>query len=69
MIQIMFMTGRVKWFDKKKGYGFVESPKGDIFLHHSNFAEDFILNDFDLISFEAVDGEKGLKAKNITKVG
>ena len=65
----MFLSGRVKWFDKKKGYGFVESPKGDIFIHHSNFSEDFILNNNDMISFHIVDGEKGLKGENITKVG
>ena len=65
----MLLSGRVKWYDKKKGYGFVESSKGDIFLHHSYFLDDFILNDQDLISFEVEDGEKGLRAKNITKVG
>jgi CspA family cold shock protein len=66
----MFLTGRVKWFDKKKGYGFVESPKGDIFIHYTFFKEeDLVLNNNDLISFNAIDGEKGLKAQNITKVG
>ena len=66
---IMLLSGRVKWYDKRKGYGFVESPQGDIFLHHSYFSGDFILSDQDLISFEVEEGEKGLRAKNITKVG
>jgi len=65
----MFMTGVVKWFDKKKGYGFVESPRGDVFIHHSSFKNDMIINDHDMISFEIVEGEKGLKAINIIKVG
>ena len=66
----MFLTGRVKWFDKRKGYGFVESDRGDIFIHYTSFKEeDIILNNDDLISFTATEGEKGLKAQNITKVG
>jgi len=65
----MFVTGRVKWYDKKKGYGFVESPNGDVFIHYTSFSEDIVLNDQDLVSFEIVLGEKGLKGINITKVG
>ena len=65
----MLLLGQIKWYNKKKGYGFVESPQGDIFIHHSFFSEDIILNDKDLISFEIEEGEKGLRAKNITKVG
>ena len=66
----MFLTGRVKWFDKRKGYGFVESARGDVFIHYSSFKEeDTVLNNDDLISFTATVGEKGLKAQNITKVG
>jgi cold shock protein len=61
--------GIVKWFDKKKGYGFVEHNNKDIFIHHSSFIGKFNLNDHDLISFDIVDGEKGLKAINITKAG
>jgi CspA family cold shock protein len=66
----MFLTGRVKWFDKRKGYGFVESARGDIFIHYSFFKEEgLVLNNDDLISFNAIEGEKGLKAQNIAKVG
>ena len=64
----MYLTGTIKWFDKKKGYGFIESVRGDILIHHSFFSEDLVLNNGDQISFTAVDGEKGLKAQNITKV-
>lgn len=53
---------------QKKGYGFVGHESGDIFIHHSNILEDFIPENNDLISFDIVDGEKGLKAKNIKKI-
>ncbi len=63
--------GEVRWFNKKKGYGFVQMKyeDRDIFLHHSEIIEKFIPKESDIISFQIVDGEKGLKAKNITKVG
>ena len=61
--------GNILWFDKKKGYGFVRNEDGDIFVHHSAMIKKFIPEKDDLISFEIVDGEKGKKAKNITKMG
>ncbi len=61
--------GNVRWFNKKKGYGFVLFEDKDIFLHYSNLVEKFIPETNDLISFDIVDGEKGLKAEKITKVG
>ncbi len=65
----MMPTGRVKWFDKKKGYGFVEHESGDIFIHWTGMEEHFVPEDNEMISFDIISGEKGLKAKNITKVG
>ncbi len=65
----MIPTGKVKWFDKKKGYGFVEHEGKDIFLHYTGIIGDFIPENGEIINFEIVPGEKGLKAKNITKVG
>ena len=62
-------TGTVKWFDKKRGYGFVEHEGKDIFIHHTGLIGKFIPENNDLIAFEIVDGEKGLKAQKITKVG
>ena len=60
--------GNVKWFDSKKGYGFVEHENKDIFIHHTAFINDFTLNHNDTISFDIIDGEKGKKAKNISKI-
>jgi len=66
----MMPTGNVRWYDKKKGYGFVDHEGSDIFIHYTEMIEEkYIPENNDLISFEIVPGEKGLKAQNITKVG
>ena len=62
--------GKVKWFDKKKGYGFIEySEADDVFVHYTNFADDNLktLDDGDDVSFDVVKGEKGLRADNVKK--
>jgi len=61
-------TGKVRWFDKKKGYGFVDYEGKDVFIHHTAFKEKFILNDNDMISFEVIKSCKGLKAENISRI-
>jgi CspA family cold shock protein len=65
----MMPQGNVRWFDKKKGYGFVDHEGSDIFIHHSEIKEKYIPETNDLINFDIVAGEKGHKAQNITKVG
>ena len=64
----MMSVGKVRWFDKKKGYGFVEHEGRDIFIHWTGIIDDHIPENNDMISFDIIDGEKGLKAQNITKV-
>lgn len=59
--------GVVRWFNYEKGYGFLTSEEfeSDIFLHHSEFVEEEYLHEGSTVTFDMVQGEKGLKAKNI----
>ena len=62
--------GTVKWFNQKKGYGFISTDDGrDIFVHYSNIAgEGFkTLVEGDAVSFDIVDGEKGPRADNVVQ--
>ena len=64
-------SGKVKWFDAKKGYGFIEvEGKDDIFVHFSEIqAEGYkSLIDGDMVEFEIDDGDKGVRAKSVTKI-
>ena len=63
-------TGRVKWFDNKKGYGFIESDGGeDIFVHYSNIVSDGYktLEKGDVVEYEVTEGQKGLQAQNVRR--
>jgi len=66
-----FMKGRVKWFDAKKGYGFITPIAGgkDVFVHHSAIQMDGYrqLNEGDNVEYEVTDGTKGPQAANVTK--
>ena len=64
--------GTVKWFNAKKGYGFLSDAEGnDIFVHYSALQMDGFkeLKDGELVEFEVVDGEKGPQATNVVRVG
>ncbi len=60
-------TGRVKWYDKNKGYGFIENPQGDVFFHFSDIQmEGFkALAEDQRVSYRMVRSPDGLKAKQI----
>jgi CspA family cold shock protein len=60
--------GKVKWFNPKKGYGFIATDDGqDIFVHYANIASEGFktLKEGDTVSFDIVKGEKGLRAENV----
>jgi cold shock protein len=64
-------SGKVKWFDNKKGFGFIAQDSGqDVFVHHTCIiGEGFkTLNEGDDVSFEVTPSDKGLKAQNVQRV-
>ena len=64
-------TGSVKWFDTKKGFGFIVNPDGkDVFVHYTSIDGNGFrsLKDGEQVEYEQVQGEKGLLAKNVKKV-
>lgn len=66
----MRISGKVKWFDEKKGWGFIQKDDGsDVFVHYSAIQESGFksLADGQAVEFEITDGPKGPQAANVTK--
>jgi len=64
-------NGTVKWFNEKKGFGFIESEDGtDVFVHYSGISSSGFktLNDGDKVTFTVEDGAKGPAAVDVTVV-
>ena len=66
------MKGRVKWFDERKGYGFIEREDGggDVFVHFSAIQEEGFktLDEGQEVEFDIREGEKGPQAINVIKL-
>jgi CspA family cold shock protein len=63
------INGTVKWFDAKKGFGFIEQEDGpDVFVHHSaiNASVFKSLREGDRVTFDIEQGQKGPSAVNVT---
>jgi CspA family cold shock protein len=65
------VEGRVKWFNDKKGYGFIETDdQGDVFVHYSNIQADGFrtLKELERVAFEVEDTAKGPQAVNVKRL-
>lgn len=67
----MAATGTIKWFNSKKGFGFIEQEDGDdVFVHYSSIEMPGFktLSEGSTVEFEIVENDKGLSAKNVVLV-
>ena len=65
------INGTVKWFNDRKGFGFIEREDGpDVFVHHSAINADGFksLKEGDRVSFDIEQGQKGPAAANVTVI-
>ena len=67
------MTGKVKWFNETKGFGFIEVEGGgkDVFVHHSAITGSGFktLREGEEVEFDVTQGPKGLQATNVKVTG
>ena len=65
------VTGKVKWFNAEKGYGFITTDEGKaVFVHYSAIQTDGFktLDDGEAVSFEVVQSDRGEQAANVCKL-
>lgn len=63
--------GKLKWFNDKKGFGFITNDEGkDVFVHYSQIRYDGFktLKDGDILEYEEINTAKGLQAKNVVVI-
>lgn len=62
------MKGTVKFFNERKGFGFIAGEDGkEVFVHKSSLEEGLILHENDSVTFDVEQGDKGPKAVNVKK--
>lgn len=65
------MTGKVKWFNAEKGYGFIAGDDGkEVFVHYSAINQDGYksLEDGQAVEYDVIEGDKGPQATNVKKL-
>ena len=63
------MKGTVKWYNPRKGYGFISGEDGkDVFVHQTAVPEGLFLNEGDQVEYELEDSDRGPKATNLKKL-
>ncbi|KAB7727072.1 cold-shock protein [Rudanella paleaurantiibacter] len=63
----MAQTGKVKFYNESKGFGFIKPDAGgpDVFVHATGLIDQ--INENDVVTFDVVEGRKGLSAENVKK--
>ena len=66
------MTGKVKWFDAAKGFGFIQTEEGkDVFVHYTGIVKEGFkrLDENQEVEFEITEGKRGPQATNVVVIG
>ena len=63
------MKGNIKWYNARKGYGFITAEDGkEVFIHRTAIPAETSLNEGDEVQFEIENSERGPQAKNVKKL-